>query len=539
MLPRAWIPPRGVRLRLKAGQVERTAVGPLLPYLQQHLRVQRRGLVLLGSFGSGKTTLANALAGPGVKVVPLRLLVRGGSLEARWRELVGALGPRERVVLDGLDEVDRPDGGTWTQVFDAVTHWAGEGWIVTSRPGFFRTDTAAPSAHQVDVLLRPDVEVVEIAPLLPREVERALGGVPFPELCTSPVLVRLALECGVGGVTSPAELVERYLRWLGADCEVLEQAAWLSFRDREVSVESASFAPEHVPQLLGGQPVERLLVPDADGRLRFGHRSLYDFLVARRVAPLVAANQGGGPNAVSGLATSEAMRVFLKDLVRQAPAVVQDGWVYVPTGNWVSGGDHGGDERPLRIRHLDRPCWLAQRPVSEAEVVAWLGAEGRSSDDFWFLHHWRRCDGRLQPVPGTEGRPARHLRPGDADALAAWAGARVPTWQEWEKGVRGITGRRYPWGDHPDASLANTAEAGLDAPRDLDGAPIQGPTGVIAACGDVFEITASHYRDRPAWGRVVMGGSYAHPCDASRAGLRLSHTLSGHLACGVRLARDG
>lgn len=536
-----WIPPRG--LRLSIGPDKRTVrepIGPLLPYLRAFLGGPPgegpHGVVLLGAFGSGKTTLSAALAGPGVAVVPLRLLVRGGGLEARWRALVGdpaaVAEGRLRVVLDGLDEVARPGEGGFAGLFEDITALAGDRWLMTARTGTFRTDGSAAGEHQVDSLGLAGVETLEIAPLDPAEVARALGRPPLPEICTSPVLLRLCLEADLADARTPAELVEGWLRWTGCELERLTEAAWLACDDRGLSEESASFPPDAPAGLLAGQPVERLLVSDADGRLRFGHRSLYDFLVARKLAPWIAGNQGGGPNAASGRHISEAMRVFLAGLVAQPRARGDERWVEVPTGNWVSGGDHAPDERPLVIRHLERPALLARRPVTEAEVARWLAATGPRPPGYWFLRHW--LDGA--PPAGTEDCPAYHLRPDDADAYAAWAGHRLPTWREWEKGVRGISGRRWPWGDRPDSDRANTAERGAERP--LPAADPQGPTGVCAAAGDVFEITASWYRDRPDRGRIVMGGSYAHTVDVARAGLRLSHTLSGHLKTGLRLARD-
>jgi formylglycine-generating enzyme required for sulfatase activity len=535
----SWIPPHGLRLTLDGrGQIRRHAAGLLLPHLRAHLAAPGPGgLVLLGAFGSGKTTLSAALAGPDVVVVPLRMLVRGGSLAARWQTLVGdpaaVAAGRLRVVLDGLDEVARPGDGDYRSVFDAVTALAGPRWVLTSRTGYFRTDGQHPVPGQVDSLRLPGVETLEIAPLQPDQVARVLGATPLPEICSSPILLRLCLEAQAQDAPTPAVLVDRWLAHVGARADALEALAWQAFRDTGLSQESASFPDLDHPGWQD-QPLARLLVQDADGHWRFGHRSLYDYLVARVLAPRLTASQGEGPDELTGLGLSEAMRVFSAGLVARPPVVRDGDWVRVPRGNFVSGGDHAADERPLRIAHLAAPAWIHRSPVTEAQVAAWLAVTGPRPPGYWFLRHW--SDGA--PRPGTEQRPSYHLRPDDCDAYAAWAGARLPSADEWEKAVRGIGGARYPWGDHPRPGLANTHEHGSGHALPCTALGPQGDSGLLAAVGDVFECTATPWRGRTDRGRVVMGGSFAHAAELGRAGLRPSHTLSGHLLVGMRVARD-
>ncbi|GEM_PF-3638335 len=529
-----WIPPEAERLSLgPRRELVQTPIGPLVPWLRSFLADDGPGgAVVLGAFGSGKTTISNALAEAGAVVVPLRLLVRGGSFEKRWARAVGdpaAVLAGRPVVLDGLDEVARPGEADFAGFFDRVTAVCRR-WVLTSRPGVFRTDAAMPAPHQVDSLRRRELTTLRILPLAADEVAAALGCRPSPEVCASPILLQLCLESQLARTCDPDEVVEHYLAHVGADLPRLIEAGWAAYRDRGLSEESASFPADAADHVLAGQPVDRLLVSDADGRLRFGHRALYDFLVARHLAPLI--EQQGDVNAASGLAISEAMRVFLAHAVTEPTWEAHGDWVRVPRGNFVSGGDFHSDERPLAIRHLAEPFWMARRPVTEGDVQRWLAVEERprSAD---FLRHWRGG----APPAGTEDHPVQHLRPSDCDAYAAWSGARLPTADEWEKAVRGVGGRRFPWGDHLDPGLANVWETGAEGTQPLGTQPPQGPGALLSACGDVFEVTSSAYRDRPDRGRVCMGGSYAHKGDTARCSLRLSHTLSGNLRMGLRLAR--
>ena len=531
-----WIPPEAEQLSLgPRRELVRSPIGHIVPWLHDFLASDGPGgVVVLGAFGSGKTTISTALGEAGAIVVPLRMLVRGGSFEERWAQAVGdpeAVKQGRPIVLDGLDEVARPGEGGFAGFFERVTTLASR-WVLTSRPGVFRTDASLPAPHQVDSLKRRELTTLRILPLQADAVAEALGCRPAPEVCASPILLRLCLESDLRRSCNPAKVVEHYLRYVGADIPSLIEAGWAAYQDRGLSEESASFPADAGDHVLAGQPVERLCVADADGRLRFGHRSLYDYLVARYLVPFLEAQ--GPPNLASGLAISEAMRVFLANTVQEPRWEEEDSWVTVPAGNYVSGGDFHSDERPLAIRHLAEPVRIARRPVSNADVVTWLAELDDPPRGASFLRHWLGG----APRPGTHDHPVQHMRPSDCDAYAAWAGARLPDADEWEKAVRGIGGRRFPWGDHLDPALANVSETELDTTQPIGRQPGQGPGELLNACGDVFEVTSSYSRGRRSRGRVCMGGSYAHAGETARCSLRLSHTLSGNLRTGLRLAKD-
>ncbi|MCO4744555.1 MAG: SUMF1/EgtB/PvdO family nonheme iron enzyme [Proteobacteria bacterium] len=278
-----------------------------------------------------------------------------------------------------------------------------------------------------------------------------------------------------------------------------------------------------------------LLVRDLDGQLRFGHRSVWEFLVASRIAPRLLENQGKGPDELSGRRISEAMRAFLVGRCGAMPVGYVNGRVRIPRGNFVAGGDRSPDERPLRIEHLAEPVWMARLPVTNRDWAVFLKAEPDDRIDAHYLRHW----GVERTMPeGQDHAPVYGIWPTDADAYARWKNGRLPSADEWEKAVRGLDGRRWPWGDHWRAGMAITAELKVPRPLPCTSFGAQGEAGLFSAIGGVFEYTSSDWRGRPDRGRVVMGGCYTHPASTSRAGLRLSHTLSGHLKAGLRLAWD-
>lgn len=474
----SWLPPMATSLRRDGEHLTRTPAGPLEPLLDAHLRAGSGGLVVLGSFGSGKTELSKRLgARVGVPVVPLRVLARNPGIDL--------VGTSDVAILDGLDEIGRPGEGGAQALVERATKGL-RAWILTSRPGHVRTDLSEPDPLQLDCFHLP---ILEIDPYPPPE------GAPA-WLAEHPVLFPL-WRAGHHGAR-PMEIIESFL----PDIDALEALAWGAFLDG-----SASFGPPTAHA--------HIFVQDLDGRWRFGHRSLYDALVARHLAPRIADH--------AGLALSGAMRVFLAGAASPWPDAE---WVHVPRGPFVRGGSRSADERPLVIADLDHDVLVARSPVTNGDFQRFLDATGPRPGWVGLLTHWRggRCPEVLLDHPVT------NLRPEDCEAYAAWAGARLPTADEWEKAVRTWDGRNFPWGDSFDPARANCASEGT---RPVAQSP-QGP--LYAAIGDTFECTSSFYRDRPDRGRVVMGGSYAHA--PMRASLRLSHTLSGHLRLGLRLARD-
>ncbi|MHA6720156.1 ergothioneine biosynthesis protein EgtB [Sphingomonas sp. RS6] len=204
------------------------------------------------------------------------------------------------------------------------------------------------------------------------------------------------------------------------------------------------------------------------------------------------------------------------------------------------------------------PHAIADRTITNGEWAAFIADGGYADPRHWLSDgwawvqanaidaplYWRKLDGVWTRF-GLDGRrpidpaaPVTHVSLYEADAYAAWAGARLPTEFEWEAAAAGAD----PLGGN------QLDAAGAVEPRPSAGGP--------AWFGDVWEWTGSAYRPYPGFraaegaigeyngkfmsGQFVLrGGSCATPRGHLRASYRnFFYPHQRWQFTGIRLAKD-
>ncbi|MEP6600060.1 MAG: ergothioneine biosynthesis protein EgtB [Actinomycetota bacterium] len=256
--------------------------------------------------------------------------------------------------------------------------------------------------------------------------------------------------------------------------------------------------------------------------------------------------------------------------------------LFVEGGEFVLGVD-GTDEpfsldneRPAHV--VDVPSfWIGRVPVSNAQWMEFIAAGGYDQPQWWSEGGWtHRVDAALTrpkfwTADGTRIRfgveedvpldePVQHISYFEAEAFAAWSGARLPSEVEWEKACAWdpVARRRraWPWGaNDPRRQLANLGGSAL-RPAPVGAYPGSASAyGVEQMIGDVWEWTSSDFQPWPGFRpmiyrqysepffggdyKVLRGGSWAVAPSTIRPSFRnWDHPIRRQIFTGVRLAWD-
>ena len=237
---------------------------------------------------------------------------------------------------------------------------------------------------------------------------------------------------------------------------------------------------------------------------------------------------------------------------------------WIPVGEGIyevgyQGPEFAFDNEGPRHRHFLHSFELGSRPVTCGEYLEFIEDGGYERPELWLSDgwatlqregwraplYWLDCDGHFEEFtlagthPLVSDLPVVHVSYFEADAYATWAGARLPTEQEWEV----VSAER--------AIKGNFVESGRLHPAT---AP-EGGDSLSQLYGDVWEWTASAYLAYPGFeplagglgeyngkfmsGQMVLrGGSCATPTSHVRSSYRnFFYPASRWQFSGIRLAR--
>jgi formylglycine-generating enzyme required for sulfatase activity len=240
---------------------------------------------------------------------------------------------------------------------------------------------------------------------------------------------------------------------------------------------------------------------------------------------------------------------------------------------WMGRDDGAPDERPLHRVYVP-DVWIERHKVTNAELAAFLNAQGARTPAGDRRFDWDDADARIHqsgcpaapepcegvptshpwtPDPGFEQHPAVEVSWVGARDFCAWRGRRLPTEAEWEKAARGDDQRPYPWGTAPPTPAVAVFGRPYNATERGDAHPAgASPSGVQDLLGNLREWTASALRAYPyradtgsLWdgrqGRVVVrGASHDDAAATLHVATRRSYdrrgAAAGHHFVGFRCA---
>ncbi|HQK93514.1 MAG TPA: SUMF1/EgtB/PvdO family nonheme iron enzyme [Armatimonadota bacterium] len=170
------------------------------------------------------------------------------------------------------------------------------------------------------------------------------------------------------------------------------------------------------------------------------------YYVVRSVAP------GGQESANSNQATATPRAAFSAWIINPKDSSMK--LIGVAAGPAVFGANDGaGTEQPQFTATLPA-YYIGETEVTNAQYARFLTDAKPSSGtlatwielrtDAWM--EIQKSGDTYTPVAGRENHPVVFVSWHGAKAYCDWAGLRLPTELEWEKGARGTDGREYPWG---------------------------------------------------------------------------------------------
>ncbi len=177
--------------------------------------------------------------------------------------------------------------------------------------------------------------------------------------------------------------------------------------------------------------------------------------------------------------------------------------ILIPEGIFLAGGPgiNQGECAPFPVKLPS--FYLAKYPVTNEQYARFLS---ETNPDLKDLRKWinldqgcfvRKSMTGYEPYGGKNDHPVVNVAWDGAQAYCSWAGLRLPTELEWEKGARGVDGRLYPWGNkwEQDKCRYDGNKGDETTCRITDYKEGASPWGIQQMMGNVMEWCADSYED--------------------------------------------
>jgi formylglycine-generating enzyme required for sulfatase activity len=247
--------------------------------------------------------------------------------------------------------------------------------------------------------------------------------------------------------------------------------------------------------------------------------ALFLVVVAFAALPIMGILRGTSltPFEDSPTASNEPAPVLPEIDSKEEP--VSEEMITIPAGSFLRGTASGGfDEQPQRMITLNAFA-IDRYEVTNFQYQQFIAATGHRKSGP--PSRYAKSIGKMRGI----NQPVVYVSWDDATEYCRWKGKRLPTEAEWEKAMRGMDGRLWPWGNQERPNGANWARVndGYEVSARVGSFPSdKSPYGIMDGAGNVMEwvddwYAETYYKDSPEQNppspeygtyRVLRGGGY-------------------------------